>query len=195
MNTTQERLQAYGDQAKRLLQPIVLFIVALWVLELVDRLFFHGQLDRLGIAPRQLAGLRGILFAPLLHASFAHLLANTIPLLILSTLIVLRHNGRFWAITGLIVLVSGLGTWLIAPAHTLHIGASGLIFGYFAYLVVNAFYERSLAAVGLAGLVILIYGGLLSGIWPGGAGISWQGHLFGLVGGGLAAYYFSNRRA
>ena len=195
MNTTQERLQAYGDRGKRLLQPVVLFVVALWVIEIVDRLFFQGRLDGLGIAPRQLIGLRGILFAPLLHGSFAHLLANTIPLLILSALIVLRHNGRYWLITGLIVLVSGLGTWLIAPAHTIHIGASGLIFGYFAYLVVNAFYERSLAAVGLAGLVIIIYGGLLQGIWPGSAGISWQVHLFGLAGGGLAAYYFSNRRA
>ena len=194
MNTTQERLQVYGGQAKRLLQPVVIFIIALWVIEIIDRLFFYGELDRLGIAPRQLAGLRGLLFAPLLHASFAHLLANPIPLLILSALIVLRHNGRFWMITSLIVLVSGLGAWLIAPAHTIHIGASGLIFGYFAYLVVNAFYERSLVAVGLAGLVILIYGGLLPGIWPGSAGISWQVHLFGLVGGGLAAYYFSDRR-
>lgn len=194
MNTTQQSLQVYGDRAKRLLQPVVLFITILWLIEIVDRLFFQGELDRLGIAPRQLAGLRGILFAPLLHASFAHLLANTIPLLILSALIVLRHNGRFWLITGLIVLVSGLGAWLIAPANTIHIGASGLIFGYFAYLVVNAFYERSLVAVGLAGLVILIYGGLLPGIWPGSTGISWQVHLFGLVGGILAAYYFSNRR-
>jgi len=194
MNTTQEKLQAYGDRGKRLLQPVVLFIIALWVIEIVDRLFFQGQLDRLGIAPRQLVGLRGIVLAPLLHGSFAHLLANTIPLFILSALIVLRHNGRYWLITGLIVLVSGLGTWLIAPAYTIHIGASGLIFGYFAYLVVNAFYERSLAAVALAGLVILIYGGLLQGIWPGSAGISWQVHLFGLLGGGLAAYYFGNRR-
>lgn len=195
MNTTQERLQAYGGQAKRRLQPVVIFIIALWLIEIVDRLFFQGELDRLGIAPRQLAGLRGILLAPLLHGSFAHLLANTIPLFILSALIVLRHNGRYWLITGLIILVSGLGTWLIAPAYTIHIGASGLIFGYFAYLVVNAFYERSLAAVGLAGLVIMVYGGLLQGIWPGSAGISWQVHLFGLVGGGLAAYYFSNRHA
>lgn len=195
MNTTQEAIQVYGGRAKRSLQPIVLFVTALWLIELVDRLFFHGELDRLGIAPRQLVGLRGILLAPLLHGSFAHLLANTIPLLILSALIVLRHNGRYWMITGLIVLVSGLGTWLIAPAHTIHIGASGLIFGYLAYLVVNAFYERSLPAVLLAGLVILIYGGLLQGIWPGSAGISWQVHLFGLVGGGLAAVYFSDRRA
>ncbi len=195
MNTTQQTLQAHGDRAKRLLQPVVLFVIALWLIEIVDRLFLQGALDQLGIAPRQLAGLRGILMAPLLHGSFAHLLANTIPLLILSALIAVRHNGRFWLITGLIVLVSGLGTWFIAPANTIHIGASGLIFGYFAYLVINAFYERSLAAVGLAGLVILLYGGLLQGIWPGSAGISWQVHLFGLVGGGLAAYFFSRRRS
>lgn len=193
MNTTQERLQAYGDRGKRLLQPVVLFVVALWVIEIVDRLFFQGRLDGLGIAPRQLIGLRGILFAPLLHGSFAHLLANTIPLLILSALIVLRHNGRYCLITGLIVLVSGLGTWLIAPAHTIHIGASGLIFGYFAFLLAAAYTERSPRAIGLALMVIVFYGGLLWGALPQDGPISWQGHLFGLVGGVVAARLFVPR--
>jgi membrane associated rhomboid family serine protease len=88
-----------------------------------------------------------------------------------------------------------LGTWLIAPAHTLHIGASGLIFGYFAYLIVSAYYERSFTAIALAVLVIVLYGGLLVGVLPSGNGVSWQGHFFGLLGGAIAAYYFASRQS
>jgi membrane associated rhomboid family serine protease len=139
-------------------------------------------------------GLRGILFAPLLHGGFGHLLANSVPLLLLGFLVMLRNQRRFLLISVVIALISGLGTWLIAPANTVHIGASGLIFGYFAFLIVSAWYERSFAAVTLALLVIVLYGGLFWGILPAGNGVSWQGHFFGLIGGGLAANYFSPRR-
>jgi membrane associated rhomboid family serine protease len=193
MNASQS-LQLYGNEAKRLVRPLLFFVALLWLIEIVDRLFFDGSLDRLGIAPRQLAGLRGVLFAPFLHGSFAHLLANTVPLLILGFLVMARHARRFPAISAVIILISGLGTWLIAPAYTVHIGASGLVFGYFAFLIVSAWYERSFAAVALAVLVIVLYGGLLGGILPSANGVSWQGHFFGLIGGAVAAFYFSPRR-
>jgi len=193
MNTQQSSLHSVGAETKRLLLPLLIIVGVMWLIEIIDRLLFHGALDGLGIVPRQIAGLRGIPIAPLLHGSFAHLLANTLPFLALGFLVMLRHNRQFWAVTLTIVLISGLGTWLIAPAHTVHIGASGLIFGYFAFLLVAAYTERSPRAIGLALMVILFYGGLVWGALPQAGPISWQGHLFGLVGGAVAARAFAPR--
>lgn len=195
MSTLQDSLDRHAQVAKRVIQPLLVFVAFLWLIEIIDRLIFGGALDLLGIVPRDLEGLRGIFLAPFLHGGFSHLLANSIPLLILGTLIMFRHSRHFIAVSILIIAFSGFGTWLIAPAHTVHIGASGLIFGYFAFIVVNAWYERSLMATGLALVVLLVYGSLLWGILPAANGISWQGHFFGLVGGALAAYYFSPRRS
>lgn len=192
-DTLRDTLRLHGENAKRRLKPLLIFIAVLWFIEIVDRLIFGGALDGFGIIPHQQIGLRGILLAPLLHGNFAHLLANTLPLLVLGFLVISRHEEQFLSITIVITLISGLGIWLFAPGHTIHIGASGLIFGYFAYLVVNAWYERSLVAITLAMLVIVLYGGLLVGVLPAN-GISWQGHLFGVVGGIAAAHYFSPRR-
>ena len=194
MNNAEQTLRSAGTETKRLLRPLLLILALMWAVEIADWLLFNGALDRFGIIPREVVGLRGILIAPLLHGGFPHLMANTIPFLALGVLVMLRHSRQFAAVSLVIVLVSGLGTWLFAPPHTVHIGASGLIFGYFAFLVVAAFYERSLGAIGLAVLVIVFYGGLLWGALPQGNGISWEGHLFGLVGGGLAAYAFAQRR-
>jgi membrane associated rhomboid family serine protease len=194
MNTRQQTLQNYSEEATRMVKPLLVFVGILWLLEIIDALLFRGALDGLGIIPRQVDGLRGIVFAPFLHGGWSHLFANTLPLLLFGFLVMLRYRRRFLFISIVIALVSGLGTWLIAPANTLHIGASGLIFGYFAFLIVNAWYERSLASVALALLVIVLYGGILWGVLPTGNSISWQGHFFGLVGGGVAAYYVSPRR-
>lgn len=194
MSTFQDSLDRHTHEIKRVIQPLLLFVAFLWLVEIIDRLIFRGALDLLGIVPRDLEGLRGIFLAPFLHGGFSHLMANSIPLLILGALIMYRHSRHFVAVSILIIGFSGFGTWLIAPPHTVHIGASGLIFGYFAFIVVNAWYERSLMATGLALVVLVVYGSLLWGILPAADGISWQGHFFGLVGGGLAAYYFSPRR-
>lgn len=194
MNSRQQTLQVYSNEAVRLLKPLVGFVALLWFIEIIDRLLFSGALDGLGIVPRQFEGLRGIIFAPLLHGNFSHLFANSVPFLVLGFLVIARHQRRFLVLSGIILLIGGLGTWLIAPANTVHIGLSGLIFGYFAFLVVSAWYERSFTAVALAVLVIVLYGGLIVGILPGGNAISWQGHFFGLIGGGVAAYYLSPRR-
>jgi membrane associated rhomboid family serine protease len=194
MNSRQQTLQVYSDEALRLLKPLIGFVAFLWLIEIIDRLIFSGALDGLGIVPRQLVGLRGIIFAPFLHGGFGHLLANSLPFLVLGFLVMLRHQRRFLLISAIILLISGLGTWLIAPAYTVHIGLSGLIFGYFAFLIVGAWYERSFAAVALAVLVIILYGGLIEGILPAGNGVSWQGHFFGLLGGLIAAFYLSPRK-
>ena len=176
-----------------MIKPMIAFVAFLWFVEITDRLLFGSSLDQLGIVPREYIGLRGVLFAPFLHGSFSHLAANTVPLVILGVLVMLRNRERFVAIAAVIVLISGIGTWLIGPAHTVHIGASGLVFGFFAYLLVSVWYERSLAAVFLAVLVGFLYGSMLVGILPAANAISWQGHIFGLIGGGLAAYWYSPR--
>ena len=196
MNSTQHTSRDTlrpGADIMRLLKPLLIFVAVLWLIEIIDRLLFGGSLNGYGIIPRQLAGLAGVFFAPLLHGSFAHLLANTIPFLILGFLVMLRHENQFLGISIIIALVSGLGTWLIAPSNTVHIGASALVLGYFAYLVVNGLFERSIASLAVAMLVIIFYGRLLLSVLPAGNGISWEGHLFGLVGGTVAAYYYRPR--
>lgn len=194
MTTHQETLNEYGNRAKSLLRPLLIFLAIIWLVEISDRLLFGGSLDQLGIVPRQTVGLRGVLFAPFLHAGFDHLLANSIPLLVLGSILMLRHKPRMGLISVIIVLISGLGTWLFAPANTVTIGSSGLVFGYFGFLVVNAWYERSAGAILFATIVIIAYGGLIGGIFPVGNGVSWQSHLFGLLGGAIAAYHLSTRR-
>ncbi len=169
------------------------FVAAMWLLELVDWAIFGNRLDALGIIPRQTVGLIGIPLAPFLHGGSAHLIANTVPILVLGMLVILRNGHRFLLVTGIIIVTSGLGTWLIGPANSVHIGASGLIFGYVGFLMASAYYERSAGAILLAVLVIALYGGIIWGVLPQGNGISWQGHLFGLIGGMLAARWTKPR--
>jgi membrane associated rhomboid family serine protease len=187
-------VRRFGREVKFALKIVLGLVALMWLAEVVDRVVFQRGLDQFGIVPRQLAGLWGILVAPFLHASFAHLLANTLPLIVLGTLVMLSYPRRFLAISAIIVLVSGLGTWLIAPPQTIHIGASGLIFGYLAFLLAAAWHERSFGSIGLAAIVVVLYGGILWGVLPQDGPVSWQGHLFGVVGGLIAAHLFSRRR-
>lgn len=167
---------------------LVGFLLAMWFMELVDQLFFRGGLDALGIRPRSMSGLRGILLAPFLHGGFGHLIANTVPFLVLGWFVMLQGMEVFWRVTAVTLLISGLGIWLFGGARTVHIGASGLIFGYFGYLLLRGYFERSPRAIAWAVIAVALYGGMVWGILPLHVGISWQAHLFGLVGGGVAAY-------
>lgn len=189
-NTARETFYKFS----RILKPLLIAIALLWLLEIIDQLFLGSNLDNLGLVPRTTSGLRGILFAPFLHSGFDHVLANTIPLAVLGSLVLLRFGRLFWAVSGIIMLISGIGVWLVGPPNTIHIGASALIFGYFSFLVGAAYYERSYASIGLAILVIVLYGGIIQGILPQGNGISWQGHIFGAIGGLVAARYLVRRK-
>lgn len=162
-------------------------VAIFWGLEIVDSSFLRGSLDLYGIRPRSFIGLRGILFAPFLHGSFAHLVANTAPFLTLGWLVMLREMSDFFVVTMITMLVSGIGVWLTAPAYSIHIGASGLIFGYFGFLLLRGYFERSFAAILFSLIVGLLYGGIIWGVLPLQYGISWQGHLFGFIGGAIAA--------
>lgn len=192
-NGRETRLRDIGETLKSHLIILGGFIAFLWFVEIVNAFVFRGGLNIYGIRPRNFDGLQGVLFAPLLHSSFAHLMANTVPLLVLGWFVLLRGTRTFAVVTMVAIVISGLGTWLIGPANSVHIGASGLVFGYFGFLVLNGYFERSLTAVLWAVLVFLLYGSLLWGVLPQANGISWQGHLFGFVGGGVAAYLLAKR--
>lgn len=168
--------------------------VLLWGVQFINLGLFDGRLILQGIYPRQLEGLQGILWAPLLHGSFSHLVANTLPLLTLGGLIMLGEASDFWAVTVISALMSGLGTWLVGSPDSVHIGASGVIFGYFGYLLLRGYFERSPFAITASVLVIVFYGSFLWGVLPTQPGISWEGHLFGFLGGCLAARLLTQRR-
>jgi membrane associated rhomboid family serine protease len=163
------------------------FVGLLWAIHIVNAIVFQGGLTALGIHPRTLWGLVGILFAPFLHVSFAHILANTVPLLVLGALVMQRRKRDLAIVSAISALVGGLGIWLIGGAATVHVGASILVFGYLGYLLLRGVFERRVWPILGSILVFFLYGGALWGILPGQAGVSWQGHLFGLLGGVLAA--------
>jgi membrane associated rhomboid family serine protease len=179
--------------------PVVngfIFVAAMaavmWVVEIADQVL-DGRLDANGIEPRDVDGLDGIVFAPFLHGGFDHLIGNTIPFLLLGLAIAIGGLARVATVTAIVAVVGGFGTWLIAPANTVHIGASGIVFGYASYLVARGLYSRSLAQIVLGVVVLAVWGTtLLQGLVPE-DGISWQGHLFGAVGGVLAARVLHRR--
>src|SRR6186997_2116975 len=146
-----------------------------------------GALLSYGIIPRTVIGLRGIVFAPFLHGSFAHLLANTVPFVVLGWLVMLRDKRHFGRVTIAAALGSGLLSWLLGAPGSVHIGASGVIFGYLGYLMLSGWYTRSFGSVLLSLLVTLVWGSLVFGMIPGQVGISWPAHIGGFLGGVLAA--------
>lgn len=163
------------------------FVGLLWAIHIVNAVLFRGGLAALGIHPRTLQGLAGIFFAPFLHGSFAHLSANTVPLVVLGALVMQRRKRDLLAVSVVSALVGGLGIWLIGGAASVHIGASILVFGYLGYLLLRGVFERRFWPIVGSIAVFFLYGGALWGVLPGQAGISWQGHLFGFLGGVLAA--------
>jgi membrane associated rhomboid family serine protease len=169
--------------------PVLAFI------EFVDQRL-NGRLDALaGIRPRQLSGLDGILLAPLVHDGWQHLFANSTPLILLGTFVLAAGTRRFLLATLLIAIVSGLGVWLLTPPNYLVIGASGVIFGWLGLLLLRGIVERSLWNFAVALVVGLLYGWQLVALLPSDQRVSWQGHLFGFIGGLLAAIVLRRRRS
>ena len=188
-NNSSINLMSQGSRQEIKTQAIILatFVAIFWLLEILDQFVFRGSLDYFGIIPHQVIGLRGILFAPFLHGDFPHLIANTVPFLILGWLVMLQETSDFFIVTGLTMLVGGLGVWLFAAPGSIHIGASILIFGYLGFLLLRGYFQRNIPSILLSILVFLLYGGTIWGVLPSRPGISWRGHLFGFLGGVLAA--------
>lgn len=190
---TRDETQALMQELRT--QAVILgsFVGLMWLIFFVNWIFFGSRLAVWGIQPHSVVGLRGIIFAPFLHGSWLHLISNTLPFLTLGWLVMWRETHDFWPVTLITWVVSGLGTWLIGAPTSIHIGASGLVFGYLGYLILRGYFDRSIPAIAFSVMVILLYGGMLWGILPLSYGVSWQGHLFGLIGGGIAAYILSPR--
>jgi membrane associated rhomboid family serine protease len=167
--------------------PILLLTAVCWLVFLVNNVFLKGHFDQYGITPRQVSSLPGIIYAPFLHASYEHLAANTLPLLILGAIICGRSRREFVVVTVLGILVTGGLTWLFARSAC-HIGASGLIFCYFGYLASLAYFHRSFGTLCLSIVCIIGYGGMIRGVVPTSAAVSWENHLAGLVAGAALAW-------
>ncbi len=170
-------------------------LVLMWVLEIVDQGTGHS-LDQFGIVPRDPETAGHIMLAPWLHFGWNHLIANSGPFLVLGVLTYIAGFARWLLTTLSSVIVSGVTVWLTAPAGSITAGVSGLVFGYLTYLLIRGFFTRRPGQIALAVVVLLVYGGILVGVLPPASGVSWQGHLGGAVGGGLAAWlqYGRNRR-
>jgi membrane associated rhomboid family serine protease len=182
-----------SDSRSAGLIAVVALLGVMWVSEILDTIV-GGRFDSLGIEPRQVDGLSGVVLAPFLHGGFGHLISNTVPFLVLGALVALSGLARLLLVTVIITLVSGVGTWLVAPSGTVHIGASGVVFGFAAFLVARGFFDRRLVSLAVGVVVAVVYGtSLLLGLLPQ-PGVSWQGHLFGALGGLLAARVVSTRR-
>ncbi|OFL21768.1 rhomboid family intramembrane serine protease [Corynebacterium sp. HMSC062A03] len=162
------------------------FLVAEWVIHIINFLFFGSELGQYGIRPLDFNGIWGIFTAPLLHANFEHLIGNSLPGAVFCFLIGLSGRKAWWEVTIIVVLIAGIGTWLLGGPGTSHIGASGMVYGWLAYLIVRGIFNRSLGqflvGVGLG----FAYSGLIWGVLPIYEGVSWQGHLFGAIGGVVA---------
>jgi len=173
-------------------QLVAALVAIMWLSEIVDTIIDH-RLDKYGIEPRDGDGLVGIVAAPFLHGGFGHLIGNTVPFVVMGLVIAFNGAMRVLAVTAIVAFVSGMGTWLIAPENTIHIGASGVVFGYATYLISRGAFNRSLLEIAVGVLVVGAWGSaLLAGLEPQ-QGISWQGHLFGAVGGVLAAWLLAPR--
>ena len=167
-------------------RAVIAMAALMWVVEVVDALDSQ-RLDVEGIRPRQLDGLVGVVVGPFLHASFGHLIANTLPFVVLGLTIAFEGAVRVLVVTAIVAVVAGLGTWLVAPDHTTTIGASGVVFGYATYLIGRGVFNRRAGQLAIGVGVLLLFGGALLGSIVPQTGISWQDHLFGALGGLLAA--------
>ena len=169
-------------------QVLLAIVGVMWVSEIVD-VGLGGRLDRYGIEPRDVEALPAIVSSPFLHAGFGHLIGNTIPLLVMGLGIALAGARRLIVVTAIVALVAGIGTWVTAKSGTDTIGASGIVFGYATYLMARFFFTRRFLDLGLGLAVLVVWGAsLLASLAPT-PGVSWQAHLFGAIGGVVAARY------
>ncbi|OCG73918.1 rhomboid family intramembrane serine protease [Microbacterium sediminis] len=191
MTITPAPARTGGGLLARAAQPVLLLAV-MWVVRALDDALPGSWNQMFGLISWSFDGLDGILLSPGLHGDWSHLVSNSVPFLILGLLVALDGVGRFWGVTVIIALIGGVGTWIVNAPGTITVGASGLVFGYFGYLLIRAFVARSLGHGILYALIALVIAGLYGGsMWVGifsaAAGISWQAHLFGAIGGAVAA--------
>lgn len=189
LSTINQSIELIIQQTQANLKTLVIIIALPWIMYFLV-ILTNRRLLILGIVPRHLFGLIGIVFAPLLHANFNHLFFNSIPLLVLSNFLLIQGLPYFLSVTSYIALLSGLAIWCFAKPG-LHVGASALITGYWAFLVSNIYQQGGVTNI-ILGLISLYYfAGIFLGIFPSKKGVSWEGHLFGLLAGFATSYLLS----
>jgi membrane associated rhomboid family serine protease len=169
-------------------------VLVLWAVFALDTLT-GGLLHGLGVRPRSIQGLRGLLFAPFLHGSLMHIVSNTLPLVVMGWMVLLRDTRSFFRVTAAGFLYGGMTAWLLGASHSSHIGASGVVFAYFGYLLLGGWFDRRFLNILVSLGVAALWGGLVFGVLPGQPGISWECHLGGFVGGALSARAAARRSA
>lgn len=194
-----EGLAEHASRAVSAIVVVTLALTGMWVLEITDYMVTRddgsGSLDRYGIRAHDVNDLPHIFTAPFLHAGFAHIMANSVPFLVLGFLAALRGIGKFLIMNLIVIVTAGLGVWFTGPTNGVTLGASMLIFGYFGYLLGRGVFERHLADAAIAMVVAVAYGTMIMGILPSNPNISWQGHLFGLLGGLIASWRLRRNRS
>ena len=180
---------------ERLWPTALSFVALLWtvhllrlVLSVLGLLSGPASARIFGIHPGSgITGLWTVFSAPLIHGDWRHLFGNSVSLLVLGSLVGLRGRGQLWRVSIISALASGLGIWLVAPHHTVHVGASGIVFGYLGALLFMGWFQRRPLSILLSVACLVLFGEMVTGLFPGAPGVSWQGHLFGFLGGVLAA--------
>jgi len=185
----QEKRDESKQDISKILTPLF-FPIAMWIVFLLSFLF-KEDFSRMGLLPRNLVGLLGIITSPLIHADFSHIFSNTIPLIILGWIIFSVYPKLSYLLFVFIYLVTGLLVWIFAR-QVYHIGASGVVYGFVSFLFFSGIFRRDNKSIALALVITFLYGGLVWGMIPGLKGISWESHLFGAITGLLAAYMFRN---
>lgn len=167
---------------------IAIFVAIFWLAHFIN-LSVNYRLSRLGIWPRRYRGIWGIFFSPFLHDNFNHLFFNTLPLFVLSGLVLTNNKLTFYYVTIVVIILGGFLLWLFGR-KAIHIGASSLIMGYFGFLLARAYYQFNAVAIILACLSVYYFSGLILMLLPGGKKVSWEGHVFGFLAGIAAAYSY-----
>ena len=174
------------------LSVLATFVGVLWAVQAINWATGYNLNRAFGLIPREIEGLDGIAGMPLLHGSFGHLMSNTPPLLVMGALLAATATRALVAVNAVILGLGGALVWVFAST-AIHIGASGLVFGWFGFLVTRGLVDRSPATLAAAGLVGFLYGTMIWGIFPNRPGVSWEAHLFGFLAGAVAAFAIRTR--
>ncbi len=189
------RSAAAARQSIEGLSLLVAIVAVMWIVEVINSLDSNGLDAEGGIIPRDAGRVWAIFTSPFLHYGWQHLIDNTIPFVFMGVIIALRGAAKLALVTLIVIVIGGLGTWLIAPANTQTVGASGVVFGYATYLLARGLFDRSLLEI-LTGVVVgVVWGGALVASVVPHTGISWQAHVCGAIGGVIAAWLLAGRRA
>jgi membrane associated rhomboid family serine protease len=188
-----KNMKGFVKELKSQFNIIGTFIAIFWIVEIVNQTFFGDRLDYFGIIPRDIVGLRGIILAPFLHTDFTHLIANTVPFAILAWFVMLQDTDDFFTVSFYSMIVSGIGVWLFARPNSITVGASGVIFGYLGFLLLRGYFQKNTPSIALSLMVVFLYGGMIWGVLPSNPHVSWLGHLFGFIGGILAAKIIADK--